>query len=212
MSTSSRRDYIHAASSTASAKSPSANLARDSRRGRRRGGRGVRLRHRFRHADRPPSAPWRRSANSGSPITSGSTTGSTPTPPGRCFKHSCGSVERFIPSFIEAGFDILNPVQCSATGMERRTSEVRLRRPARLLGRRRGHAEDAALRHAGGGAASRCSSAAKSSPAAADSFSTRIHNVQAETPVANIVAMLDAVHEFNGVADMPDLSSCTTRS
>ena len=25
-----------------------------------------------------------------------------------------------------------------------------------------------------------------------------IHNVQAGTPVANIVAMLDAVHEFNG--------------
>ena len=25
-----------------------------------------------------------------------------------------------------------------------------------------------------------------------------IHNVQARTPVKNIVAMLDAVHEFNG--------------
>jgi uroporphyrinogen-III decarboxylase len=25
-----------------------------------------------------------------------------------------------------------------------------------------------------------------------------IHNVQAKTPVENIVAMLDAVHEFNG--------------
>ena len=36
----------------------------------------------------------------------------------KTFKHSCGSVERFIPSFIEAGFDILNPVQCSATGMD----------------------------------------------------------------------------------------------
>ncbi|MCG8604539.1 uroporphyrinogen decarboxylase family protein, partial [bacterium] len=33
-------------------------------------------------------------------------------------KHSCGSVERFIPSFIESGFDILNPVQCSAADME----------------------------------------------------------------------------------------------
>jgi uroporphyrinogen-III decarboxylase len=26
-----------------------------------------------------------------------------------------------------------------------------------------------------------------------------IHNIQARTPVANIVAMLEAVHEFNGV-------------
>ena len=36
----------------------------------------------------------------------------------KCFKHSCGSVERFYESFIEAGFDIVNPVQCSATGMD----------------------------------------------------------------------------------------------
>ena len=36
----------------------------------------------------------------------------------KCFKHSCGSVERFLESLIEAGFDIINPVQCSAAGME----------------------------------------------------------------------------------------------
>jgi uroporphyrinogen-III decarboxylase len=36
----------------------------------------------------------------------------------KIFIHSCGSVADLIPDFIEAGFDILNPVQCSATGME----------------------------------------------------------------------------------------------
>jgi hypothetical protein len=36
----------------------------------------------------------------------------------QCFIHSCGSVEKLIPDFIAAGFDILNPVQCSARGME----------------------------------------------------------------------------------------------
>ena len=36
----------------------------------------------------------------------------------KIFKHSCGSTERFFESFIEAGIDIANPVQCSATGME----------------------------------------------------------------------------------------------
>jgi len=36
----------------------------------------------------------------------------------KTFKHSCGAVEPFINSFIDAGFDILNPVQISATGME----------------------------------------------------------------------------------------------
>lgn len=36
----------------------------------------------------------------------------------KTFKHSCGAVSKFLPSFIEAGIDILNPVQCSATGMD----------------------------------------------------------------------------------------------
>ncbi len=35
----------------------------------------------------------------------------------KSFIHSCGSVRMFIEDFIEAGFDILNPVQCSAAGM-----------------------------------------------------------------------------------------------
>lgn len=35
----------------------------------------------------------------------------------KTFIHSCGSVEAFIEDFIESGFDILNPVQCSAAGM-----------------------------------------------------------------------------------------------
>jgi hypothetical protein len=36
----------------------------------------------------------------------------------KSFIHSCGSVVGLIPDFIEAGFDILNPVQTSAAGME----------------------------------------------------------------------------------------------
>lgn len=35
----------------------------------------------------------------------------------KSFIHSCGSVRALIPDFLEAGFDILNPVQCSAAGM-----------------------------------------------------------------------------------------------
>ncbi|MGO9861971.1 MAG: hypothetical protein ACLPLR_00040 [Terriglobales bacterium] len=44
----------------------------------------------------------------------------TAAPPGTTFRHSWGSVAGLITSLIEAGFDILNPVQCSATGMEQR--------------------------------------------------------------------------------------------
>ena len=39
----------------------------------------------------------------------------------KTFIHSCGSVYDLIPHFIEAGFDILNPVQCSAAKMDART-------------------------------------------------------------------------------------------
>jgi len=36
----------------------------------------------------------------------------------KTFIHSCGDVYPLIPDFIEAGFDILNPVQCSAAEMD----------------------------------------------------------------------------------------------
>ncbi len=115
----------------------------------------------------------------------------------KTFKHSCGSVEQFLDPFIESGFDIFNPVQCSASGME----------PAHLkqaYGRR--------LTFWGGGVdtqkvlpfgtpaqvreqvLARCEIFSKDGGFIFDA----IHNVQARTPVANIVAMIDAVHEFNG--------------
>jgi hypothetical protein len=38
----------------------------------------------------------------------------------KTFIHSCGAVAPFIPEFVDAGFDVLNPVQCSAKGMDPR--------------------------------------------------------------------------------------------
>ena len=38
----------------------------------------------------------------------------------KTFIHSCGAVLPFLPEFIDAGFDVLNPVQCSALGMDPR--------------------------------------------------------------------------------------------
>jgi uroporphyrinogen-III decarboxylase len=117
--------------------------------------------------------------------------------PWKVFKHSCGAVSKFLPSFIEAGIDILNPVQCSATGME----------PVELKAKFGDH-----LVFWGGGVDTqhvlpfgtpaevreqvlrRCEIFA---PGGGFVFNT-IHNVQAKTPVENIVAMIDAVHEFNG--------------
>ncbi|MDD8025548.1 MAG: uroporphyrinogen decarboxylase family protein [Acidobacteriota bacterium] len=36
----------------------------------------------------------------------------------KTFKHTCGAVASLLPSLIESGFDILNPVQVSAAGMD----------------------------------------------------------------------------------------------
>jgi hypothetical protein len=36
----------------------------------------------------------------------------------KVFIHSCGGIYPLIPDMIEAGFDVLNPVQCSATDMD----------------------------------------------------------------------------------------------
>ncbi len=115
----------------------------------------------------------------------------------KTFKHSCGAVENFIESFLEAGFDILNPVQCSAAGME----------PGHLK-----KAYGSRLTFWGGGidtqhvlpfgtpaqvreqVLSRC----EIFNVSGGFIFNAIHNVQARVPAANIAAMIEAVREFNG--------------
>ncbi|MCL4796416.1 MAG: methyltransferase [Bryobacteraceae bacterium] len=115
----------------------------------------------------------------------------------KCFKHSCGSVDRFIPSFIEAGFDILNPVQCSATGMDPEHLKQTYGERITFWG---GGVDTQHTLPFGTPAEvreqvlSRCETFARGGGFVFNS----IHNIQAGTPVANVVAMLDAVREFNG--------------
>jgi uroporphyrinogen-III decarboxylase len=114
----------------------------------------------------------------------------------KTFKHSCGAAEKFMRSFIiEAGFEIINPVQCSAAGMDAQ----RLKRaygerlviwgggvdtqkvlpfgtPAEVREQVLHHCE---IFSQGGGF-----------------VFNPVHNVQAGTPVQNIVAMVDALREL----------------
>lgn len=116
----------------------------------------------------------------------------------KCFKHSCGSVEKLFESFIAAGFDIINPVQCSATGME--PAALKAKYGDRLVFWGGGVDTQKTLPF---GAPEevrvevlrRCEIFAPGGGFVFDA----IHNIQSGTPVDNIVAMLDAVHEFNGV-------------
>jgi Uroporphyrinogen decarboxylase (URO-D) len=115
----------------------------------------------------------------------------------RSFKHSCGSVVRFLDSFLDAGFDILNPVQCSATGMDPRM--LKSKYGERLVFWGGGVDTQRALpfgtpEEVRAEVLQRCEIFA---PGGGFVFNT-VHNIQAGTPVENIVAMLNAVHEFNG--------------
>jgi uroporphyrinogen-III decarboxylase len=115
----------------------------------------------------------------------------------KTFKHSCGSVERFIPDFIEAGFDILNPVQCSAAGMEPRSLKERFGDRLVFWG---GGVDTQRVLPFGtpeevrAQVLERCEILSKGGGYVFNA----IHNVQAGTPVENIVAMIRAVDEFNG--------------
>jgi uroporphyrinogen-III decarboxylase len=112
----------------------------------------------------------------------------------KAFIHSCGSVYQFIPDFIEAGFDVLNPVQCSAVDMD-------ARRLKREFGRD--------LVFWGGGVDTQQTIARGTPDAVYREVLDRIalfnegggyvfdaiHNVQGNTPIENVEAMFRAVRD-----------------
>ena len=112
----------------------------------------------------------------------------------KTFIHSCGSVTELIPDFIDAGFDILNPVQCSAADME----------PERL----KREFGDRITFWGGGVDTQKTLPFGKPKQVRAEVQErirvfgegggfvfNSVHNVQAGTPVENLVAMYEALHE-----------------
>ena len=112
----------------------------------------------------------------------------------KTFIHSCGSVYQLLPDFIGAGFDILNPVQCSAADMD----------PVRL---KREFGKDLVF---WGGGVDTQKTMAFSAPEEVyrevrqriDFFNqdggfvfNAIHNIQGNTPVENIEAMFKAIRD-----------------
>jgi len=115
--------------------------------------------------------------------------------PWKSFIHSCGSVAALIPHFIEAGFDILNPVQTSAAGMEARVLKAQFGADLAFWGGgvdtqktlpfgtpdqvRADVRERMTVFSEGGGFV----------------FNS-IHNIQARTPVENLLALYEAVNKY----------------
>lgn len=115
----------------------------------------------------------------------------------KTFKHSCGAVEPFINTFIDSGFDILNPVQIGAAGMDPQHLKDTYGDRITFWGGgvdtqkvlpfgtpedvKRQVRETCRIFAEGGGFV----------------FNT-VHNVQANVPVENLTAMLEALKEVRG--------------
>jgi uroporphyrinogen-III decarboxylase len=109
----------------------------------------------------------------------------------KVFIHSCGAVADLIEGFIAAGFDILNPVQCQAAGMA--AEGLKARFGDRIV--------------FWGGGVNTQHTLPKGTPAEVGAevaerircfkpggrfVYNSIHNLQADVPVENFVAMMEA--------------------
>jgi len=117
----------------------------------------------------------------------------------KSFKHSCGAVEPLMKHFIDAGFDIINPVQINAANMD----------PEKL---KKNYGDN--LVFWGGGVDTQKvlsfgtpEEVEKNVLRMCEIFSkdggfvfNTVHNIQANTPIENVIAMFNAVRKFNGMA------------
>jgi len=113
----------------------------------------------------------------------------------KTFKHSCGAVEPFMKLFIDSGFDIINPVQINAAGMD----------PVLLKEK---YGKD--LTFWGGGVDTQKILPFASPPEVKEHVRRQceilskdggfvfnsVHNMQATVPIENVVAMLEVLDEF----------------
>jgi hypothetical protein len=115
----------------------------------------------------------------------------------KTFIHSCGSVVDLLPDFVEAGFDVLNPVQCSATGMDPRELKKRFGDRVTFWG---GGVDTQRTLPFGKPAEVRAEvkeRIAIFAPGGGFVFNP-IHNVQARIPVENLLALYETVRDKGG--------------
>jgi uroporphyrinogen decarboxylase len=105
--------------------------------------------------------------------------------------HSCGSVVALIPDFIDVGVQMLNPVQVSAAGMD--TAQLR-----RAFGRHLvfwGAIDTQHVLPGGSPSEVRTEVLRRVGDLAPGYVPASVHNIQAEVPPANVVAMYEALRE-----------------
>jgi len=113
----------------------------------------------------------------------------------KTFKHSCGAVEPLMSHFIDSGFDIINPVQINASGMD----------PRKL---KKNYGEK--LVFWGGGVDTQGAFAFGTPSQVKEQVKTQceilnnnggfvfntVHNIQANVPFDNVVAMLEVLKDL----------------
>ncbi len=114
----------------------------------------------------------------------------------KTFLHSCGSIYHYIQPWIDAGIDILNPVQISAANMEPQRlvkefggkivfwgggCETQKMLPLGTPADIREHVRQNIATFGGG---------------SGGFVFCQVHNIQPNVPVENVIAMLDAAYEF----------------
>jgi len=114
----------------------------------------------------------------------------------KIFLHSCGSIKQFIPDLIEAGFDIINPVQTNCDDMDPFTLKKEFGKDITFWGGgvdtssilNRATPEDVRK-----DVLKRCEIFSKDG----GFVFAPIHNILPEVPPQNIIAAYNAVKEFN---------------
>lgn len=115
----------------------------------------------------------------------------------KTFKHSCGAVYPLIPGFIESGFDILNPVQVSAAGMDAQRLKAEFGKDLVFWG---GGVDTQKTLAFGTPEDVRAEVLERCEVFGRDGgfVFNAVHNIQANVPIANIAAMFQALGELNG--------------
>jgi uroporphyrinogen decarboxylase len=115
--------------------------------------------------------------------------------PVKIFYHSCGAIASLIPDLIESGVDVLNPVQVSAAGMDTRELKKNFGKDITFYG---GGVDTQQVLPRGTPAQVRDEVKRRIddlAPGGGFIFTT-VHNIQADVPPENLMAMWEAMREF----------------
>lgn len=113
----------------------------------------------------------------------------------KTFIHSCGSVKAFIPDFIDAGFDVLNPVQIAAADMDPKELKDKFGEQLVFWGGGVDTQNTLPFGTADEVRAEVLERIKIFGPGGGFVFNT-IHNVQPGVPIENVLAMYETIREY----------------